>query len=460
MLKFILNAKPLETELNPAEVALDFVRKNKGLKGTKEGCREGDCGACSVLVGTLTDSGMSYQVQASCLLPLGALHGKHLVTIEGLNAKEGLSLIQQALVEEGATQCGFCTPGIVMALTGFLLNSSELSVDDAITAMEGNICRCTGYSAIRRAALRLVECLPELPAPGTERITAMVNISLLPPFFMEAAEQLAKIDPLPDLQNGVVVSGGTDLFVQQPDVLLSKRLKFVDDAAGHIYLKDEKIVIAASTTAEELMNSTLMQRYFTDWQDGFKLMASSMIRARATVAGNIVNASPIGDISIMLLAVGASLKLGSNGLVRELKLEDFYRGYKQLALQDGEIVEAIVVPLPDPGSKFSFEKVSKREHLDIASVNSALLINDDGAKISSVRMSAGGVGPIPTLLRKTAESLLGKPLDSASVSLAVDTALKEISPISDVRGSSDYKRVLLGRLITAHFIKLFPGVME
>jgi xanthine dehydrogenase small subunit len=455
--KLILNDGEVATELPAGRVVLDFVRSEQGLKGTKEGCREGDCGACSVLLGEMLDGSVHYRVTASCLLPVGALHGCHLVTIEGLTG-DGLSVVQQAMVAEGATQCGFCTPGIIMALTGFMLNSFDLSVEDAITAMEGNICRCTGYSAIRRAALRLVESMPELPPPGQLRIQTMVAAGILPKFFMGVEERLSGIEAGPVVEGGIAVGGGTDLFVQRPEALTDASLHFcgANRMGSSIWREQDRIVIAASATAEDLMNAPLLVDMFACWRAGLALMASSMIRSRATVAGNIVNASPIGDISIMLLALGAELTLESNENLRRVALQEFYHGYKQLDLQDGEVVRSVEVPVPPQDTHYSFEKVSRREHLDIASVNSALVINLQSGKIDLLRISAGGVGPVPVLLTKTSEHLLGHKLTEALVNEAVSMAQAEVAPISDVRGSAEYKRLLLGRLIRAHFVKLFP----
>jgi len=248
MIDLILNGKPTSTAMDPGEVTLDFIRHEQGIKGTKEGCREGDCGACSVLLGKLTKTGMHYRAVASCLLPVGELHGKHLVTIEGLNGKT-LSSIQQAIIDEGATQCGFCTPGIVIALTGFLLNSPTLSKEDAIAAVEGNICRCTGYTAISRAIERLTANLDAPLENIDDRIKKMVTAGTLPDLFLGITEKLTQISPSPcsvgrprpkqrasasakhtEADAPIIIGGGTDIYVQKADKMLNTPIRFISRA--------------------------------------------------------------------------------------------------------------------------------------------------------------------------------------------------------------------------------------
>jgi len=208
------------------------------------------------------------------------------------------------------------------------------------------------------------------------------------------------------------------------------------------------------------MNAQPLMQLFPTWQKSFRLISSKMIRNRATVAGNIANASPIGDISIMLLALNATLAIQSsenNENSRKVALDKFYKGYKQLDLQNGEIITKIIIPI-FPSHQFNFEKVSKRKHLDIASVNTAILIHEENGQITEARISAGGVGPIPTYLTKASATLIDKPLTTNTITEAANTAATEVTPISDVRGSADYKRNLLRRLIIAHFTILFPNI--
>jgi xanthine dehydrogenase small subunit len=422
---------------------LDFLRRECRLTGVKEGCREGDCGACMILLGEPRNGEIYYRPVNSCLLPLGDAAGRHVVTIEGLNA-EALTPVQQAFVDEGATQCGFCTPGFIVSLAGFLLSSPRWDVETGVDAVAGNICRCTGHVSIRRAVERVCATLGELPA---SRLPRLVEGGWIPAYFLDVPKRL---QPEPASSRGIAVAGGTDLFVQRPDELARAELNLLsrrEDLRG-IRVENGRCVIGAATPWADLEDSPVIQDALPGIAEHFKLIASRPIRHRATVGGNIVNASPIGDVTILLLALDATVKLPG----RELPLREFYLGYKKLNRQPDEIVQSVSFPAPPKDGVLSFEKVCRRAHLDIASVNSAMLAVKRAGKIVSAHISAGGVAPIPLYLARTAEAL-----KTDGPRAALEAAQLEISPITDVRGSADYKRLLLRQLLVAHFLKLDPG---
>jgi len=462
-IRLILNAEAVTASMGPGEVTLDFLRRERGLEGTKEGCREGDCGACTVLLGEPAGSGMRYRATTSCLLPVGELHGRHLVTIEGLTA-ESLSAIQQAIVDEGATQCGFCTPGIVVALTAFLLSSPTLGEEDAVEAIDGNICRCTGYTSIRRAVRRLVEGLDFPPDPLENRHERLVKAGLLPDFFAGISSRLAALEEGPRAATpaeGIPVAGGTDLLVQDPVGLRGRPLHFLSLARRDepVTMEHGWIVIDAACTTEEIRQSSVLAELFPSWRRMLALHSSTLIRNRATPGGNLVNASPIGDLSIILLALDARLEIiATGGKVRSVALDQFFKGYKEIDLAPGELLARILVPRPPESIRFNFEKVSRREHLDIASVNTALACTVDGGVIGTARLSAGGVAPVPLFLAKTSAWLTGRAPSIETALGAAERAAAEVSPISDVRGSASYKRRLLRRLVAAHFVECFPEI--
>lgn len=466
MIRFILNDTELSTNLLPGIVVLDFLREHLRLTGTKEGCREGDCGACLVLLGEPQGETVRYKPVNSCLLPLGEIAGKHVVTIEGLN-REGLNPIQQAIVDEGATQCGYCTPGIVVALTGFLLNHPKLDEYAGLTALDGNICRCTGYMSIKRAIALLCDKFRSL-TEERDRVRALVERHVLPDFFLHIPDRLRKIQPLQPAvpmetsPSKVVIAGGTDLFVQKPEEL--KRADFLflshrEDLRG-ICIKRDKVCIGVATTFEEMKSSPVLRKLFPRIGDHLDLVASTPIRHRATVGGNIVNASPIGDLTIFFLGLDATIMVSNGPSYRELPLREFFQAYKQLRKRKSDLVKWISFPLPEENALFNFEKVSKRTHLDIASVNSAIQIRVEDRVIRRVHLSAGGVAPIPLYLSRTADYLVGKEVNAHWVREAASVAQEEISPISDVRGTADYRRLLLRRLIFAHFVTLFPEQID
>lgn len=444
-------------------VLLDFVRYHQHLTGTKIGCREGDCGACAVLVGELSDGEMHYQSMTSCLVPMGNVHGKHIITIEGINAPgNSLNPIQQAMADAGATQCGFCTPGFVMSLAGFCLSNKDASTQNAIAAIDGNICRCTGYKPIERAAGQVASIMKDKKGEEATLFTSRNHI--LPGYIKDIKLRLQS------LQNGqpatahtgpaIHLGGGTDLYVQKHEEMTHAGIHFLFDQPElkGIAQEGSKVIIGPSATVTDLKNSTIIQNAFPSFDRYAKLISSTPIRNMATIAGNFINASPIGDFTIFFLALDAQLCLTDGNIKRELPLRNLYKGYKTLDKKPGEYIERIWFELPGKESLFHFEKVSKRTHLDIASVNSAISITKKDDKIIEGSVAAGGVAPVPMYLAKASAFLKDKTISETLVQQVIEIAQTEISPISDARGTADYKRLLLGQLIKAHFITLFPEI--
>lgn len=461
MITFILNNEHVSTGRSSGSSLLDFIRHEMELTGTKSGCREGDCGACTVLMGTLEDDRVHYQSVVSCLTPLGNAQGKHIVTIEGV--RSGLpSLMQKAFADHSATQCGFCTPGFIMAMTAECLSREKSSEESLIAAMSGNICRCTGYKSIERAAVAIAEIIKE---KDTEDPAGwLIKNRLLPEYFRFIPERLQTLRTarLPISSTGVAVAGGTDIMVHNAEGLAEINLLHLmskNDLRDIRYEKG-KCIIGSATTVSEFCRSETLQKMIPSLTEYSKLIASEPVRNMATLGGNITNASPIGDFSIMLLALNAMLIIEGAGGTRPVPLKHFFAGYKKTDLREGEFIKSIVINYtPDP-LLFSFEKVSRRTHLDIASVNSALRLSVNDGLIEECDLSAGGVSPVPLFLDRTAGFLKGRPLTPDTVINAVAVMQGEVSPISDVRGSEQYKRLLLRQLFFAHFIKLFPGMID
>lgn len=461
MINFILNDQPILAKASPGTVLLDFIRDEANLKGTKEGCREGDCGACTVLVGELIAGKIRYYSANSCLLPLGKINGKHIVTIEGINRTE-LNPLQQAYVDENATQCGFCTPGFIMALTAYFLSSDNINFKDAITAVDGNICRCTGYASIQRAIKSV--CLTLNKIELSEKISVLISNKIIPDYFKQIPQKLKKLnnqvtDHPPTTNRSItLVAGGTDLFVQQPHDLMAKDLRFLsrEKSLKKIWKDDQYCYIGTGVNIEEIKNSELLKDQIPQIKNYFRLFASTPIRNQATLGGNLVNASPIGDATIFFLALDSKICISNDNGKREIQLNDFYRAYKKLKKKSDELVEYLKFPLVTSTYKFNYEKVSKRKYLDIASVNSAMLVSLENNIIKAAHLSAGGVSPVPLYLSETVNYLSGNELTHETILNACQIADKEISPINDVRGSEKYKRLLLRQLIFSHFITLFP----
>ncbi|WCO01199.1 FAD binding domain-containing protein [Psychroserpens ponticola] len=457
MITFILNNKTIKTPEHSGMTLLDFVRYEQRLTGTKIGCREGDCGACTALVGTLKNNTIQYQSITSCISPLGNAHGKHIVTVEGTNLKNKLTAAQEAMKANYATQCGFCTPGFVVALTGFALSNSENNYNNALDAISGNICRCTGYKSIEKAAYQVVE---KLEGQEKNSLKWLIENGFIPEYFESIPQRLKAIE-VKDLNQpkGKYVSGGTDLYVQQADHLADNSVHLI---AEKDYLKGISIVnnvctIGTNSTVSDLWNHSEINNHFLNLKKHLKLVSSEQIRNMASFGGNLANASPIGDMTIFFLALNSTITISNeNEKERILPLKDFYQGYKTYDLNDGELLKTISFKLPTKQSFFNFEKVCKRTHLDIASVNSAIHLFVENNVISEAHVSIGGVAAIPKYLHDTSSFLKGKTLTTETILEANEVLQNEISPISDVRGTSDYKRLLGRQLFFAHFIELFP----
>ena len=460
MIRFILNDTLIQTNQPPGLTLLDFIRYHRHLKGTKTGCREGDCGACAVLIGENGPGGVHYQSMTSCLTPLANVQGKHVVTVEGING-DGLNPVQNAIVEEGGTQCGFCTVGFVMSLTGFTLSPAPANKASAIAAMDGNICRCTGYKSLERAADRIVEQLQQAPQP---RLPWLVENGFLPEYFGSIEKRLTDIAPAQKTQNPQIrVGGGTDLYVQRPEHMVHTEADWLFDnhALKGITKTGNTYFMGAAVTVEDLRKSSLINALFPNLHNHLKLVSSTPIRNMATLAGNFVNASPIGDMTIFFLALHARIILkNGSGNEREIALKDLYAGYKKLTKEADEHIHKIFFEAPSPSWVFNFEKVCKRTHLDIASVNSGFFADvDDLGQLKNVGVSMGGVFAYPKFLDRTAAHLEGKKPSEKLIREALSLIQEEIAPISDARGEASYKRRLAQQLFLAHIHTCFPNAI-
>ncbi len=473
MIQFILNEKKIATNLPAGMVILDFIRYQQHLTGTKIGCREGDCGACTILVGELVKIqdtvSLRYQSMTSCLMPIGNAQGKHIVTIEGINFSNTLNPVQKALADEGATQCGFCTPGFVMSLAGFCLTDAVATKENAIAAIDGNICRCTGYKSIEKAAGKVADLLQE--RNGENAVSFVTKKKILPDYFTGIKEILVELQAsqkealLPDddkeKERPHLVGGGTDLYVQKHEEMTTAAIRFVFDhpELNGIRIEGNKCIMGPSVTVSDLLDSPIITDAFPSFRRYAKLVSSTPIRNMATIAGNFINASPIGDFTIFFLALDARLVLSDGNTTRELPLRKLYTGYKTLDKAPEEHIEKIWFELPGNTTHFHFEKVSKRTNLDIASVNAAIHLRVNGDIIERAGIAAGGVGPVPLYLQKASAFLKRKKLSEELVHELIAVIATEISPISDARGTKEYKTLLLGQLIKAHFLELFPSLL-
>ncbi len=459
-IRFWLNDQEVIYHGLPNLTLLDFLRYDQDLRGTKIGCREGDCGACTVMLGRLENGKIRYRQIVSCLTPMKNVIGGHVVTIEGINRKDGLTIPQKLIVKNGGTQCGFCTVGFIVSMTAFCINATDYRDDLAIKAVDGNICRCTGYHSIIRSLKSLVKELKPLTSLSWhDRIVALADKRFLPNYFPIVVETILKNqrelrehwEPVP-----LVIGGGTDLFVQRRHTLLEDNQETfysLPMKKEEIQTLEDFVVIPANATVSDLEESQPFLELVPNFSLIAKLISSTPIRNLATIAGNFVNASPIGDLSILFLTMETFLIIQGKEQ-RQVNLRDFFKEYRVVDLKKGEIITAINVKKLN-SMKTNFEKVSKRTHLDIASVNSALsIVVGANRLISYAGVALGGVAPIPLYLKKTSNYLIGRPVDSTTIKEALRILDMEISPIDDVRGSASYNRLLSKSLFIRHFLEL------
>jgi xanthine dehydrogenase small subunit len=437
---------------------LDYLREHVRLTGTKEGCREGDCGACTVILGTWCGDKMVYKPATSCLVPMAELHGKHLVTVEGLQFSD-LSLVQQVMIDAGAIQCGYCTPGIVMSMTCYLLqHPAPPDAQAAKEMLSGHLCRCTGYAAIKRAC----ELISEKWSVQEDEsdLDLLIRLQVIPSYFRQVP--LREWPPAPVAQlSQPLIAGGTDLYVQKGEQLSEGEVFSLaaETNAAVVQLNDGVLQLSGLTTFQDFIEHPLIRQYIPVNKSFLEEVASWQVRNRATLAGNLVNASPIGDLAILLLALGAELTLTGLAGSRTLPMISFFTGYKTIAKNPEERIDKITIRIADQDTKIHFEKVCKRQHLDIASVNSAIRIRLQQERIAQVDLSFGGVAAVPFYASKTVSFLQGKTLCSTMLKEANQVLQSEIHPIDDVRGSAGYKRLLARQLMLSHFVELYPDIV-
>jgi len=449
-----VNGAVRTVDVPPMRILLAVLREDLGLKGSKEGCGEGECGACSILMDGLLVN--------ACCIPAIQAAGREILTVAGLgggaDGTKGPDALQRAFVEEGAVHCGFCTPGMVMASRGLLEHNPAPTGQDVRVALSGNLCRCTGYEKIYRAVERAVaEGYPESLAPRENPCAGerpQFSSEEAKDFFAPAdlAEALRILEADPDL---TLLAGTTDIA---PDM---KNGKAAPSRAMDIFrleelhgleLRGDCLRIGACATNGEILASPSVRRFLPALAEASGRSGAPAIQNRATIGGNIVTASGAADLPVILHALDASVVLASTRGERRMSLEDFIRAYRRTAREPGELLKEILIPLPLPGTRQAFYKRGSRKALTLSRVSLGLSLLLDGGRIARVRMAAGSMSPIPVRLKGTEEALIGRPMNPETVELAGRLASEEISP----RKSPDYRRAITGNLVRRFFREALP----
>ncbi len=458
-LRFNLNGAWVEeTGVSPTTTLLRYLRDRRGLTGTKEGCAEGDCGACSVaVVEQGEDARPVWRAINACLVMLPMLQGKHVVTVEALRSPDGYHPVQLAMSKALGSQCGYCTPGIVMSLFEASYRTdldAPWKLDDQLC---GNLCRCTGYRPIREAAQAVAGSCPEDRFAAQLEASAPQGMALAyegegqrfttPETFEALWDEL---DAHPDAR---FVNGGTDLslevtkrFALPPKLVSLEGLQ----ALKRIAVVDGVVRVGAGVTISEL--ESFSERRFPSLHRMTRYFAARQIKHRGTVGGNLGNASPIGDLPPALIALGATAVLRSRAGERRLPLEDFFVGYRKTALAPKELLAGVELPLVAPSARAVSYKVSKRRELDISAVAASFFVDVDAqGLVTAARLAFGGMAATPKRASTAERALVGQPWGQAAVEAAARAIAADFTPMSDHRGSAPYRLLVAANLLRGFF---------
>ncbi len=461
---FVLNGQPVSTRCRPDTTVLEWLRGDALLRGTKEGCAEGDCGACSVLLkqGMPSKQGARYQAANSCILLMGQIEGAALLTVEGLaqSAPDGHS-IQQHMAENGSSQCGFCTPGIVTSLAGVLDQNGSPEESDIHDALAGNLCRCTGYRPIVEAAVSAAQSannqLPEADADIGKDLVGVQEESVfhLPKTLAELLELKNKY---PD---AVLLAGGTDLSLDVAHARARwERVICTRDVEELqiLQISDDKLIVGGAVSWQAALPH--LETYWPSFATLVRRFGSTQIRSMGTLAGNLATASPIGDGAPSLIALNTNLTLASKTGKREVPLDEFFTYYRKCDLLAGEVIEAINIPLPKMDQEFRAYKISKRYDQDISTVCGTFSVTLENGLVSDARIAFGGMAATPVRCKQAEDAIVGLEINEITLTAAKAAIETSFKPMSDMRGTADYRLLVASNLVDRLFADLSGDVVE
>lgn len=472
-IRFLLNGKQVTIrDVAPDGTLLDWLRLDRSLRGSKEGCAEGDCGACTVLVGKLSSGSLVYESVNACIRFVGSLDGCHVVTIEHLQASGGeLHPVQKAMIDFHGSQCGFCTPGFVMSLYGLWMRDANPSDAAIEKALQGNLCRCTGYEAIMRAARAIsdygkaandplaLERAAVIEKLTTLRDGARVEVGtgtkrMVLPADVDDFATVLEAEP-----KATIVAGSTDV-----GLWVTKHMRDISPVVfiGHldglraISETDGVITIGAGVTYTEAFD--LLAARIPVLGALFDRIGGAQVRNMGTIGGNIANGSPIGDTPPPFIALGSRLTLRKGTVRRTILLEEFFVAYGKQDRQPGEFVEAVHVPVPAEGDHFATYKVTKRRDEDITAALGAfhLTLAADGT-VARVRIAYGGMAATPKRAAAVEAALAGKPWTEATIEAALDAYAQDFTPLTDMRASAEYRMLAARNLLRRFFAETQGG---
>ena len=440
-MQFLLNGRQVDATGFPSSTTLLEYIRSQGLTGSKEGCAEGECGACTVLVVRPCGNGSRFVPVNSCLMLLPMADGQEIYTVEALARDGKLCEAQEAMVMQAGSQCGYCTPGFVVSMFAEQYRPGRVGPCDP-HALSGNLCRCTGYRPIRDAARALgpapSDCFIERlrkPAPAVERVRSP---QFYRPGTLTECHELLREHP-----GARLIAGGTDLVVESN--LRDKRFPVLISVEALQELREFREEADAVTIGAGLTLSEIGEQWTTAppvLQEWLRLFASPLIRNRATLGGNLATASPIGDSAPLLLALDASVRLSH----RYVPLSEFFTGYRQTALGPQEVIVSIRIPKPIC-RQTQFYKIAKRRTDDISTVAAGIAVSVENGVVTRARFAYGGVAAIPLRVTEAEEAVIGRRWNAATIEHAQQIIARTLRPLSDHRGSAAYRLAMAQRVL-------------
>jgi len=442
MIRFLLDGDVVEIEAGAQETALDVIRLRLGRKGTKEGCGEGDCGACTVLLGEAAGDALEWRAVNACILFAPMLDGKALLTVESLGGK---APVQTEMVARHGSQCGFCTPGFIMSLQGRAMGATGTQGRSVADVLSGNLCRCTGYGPILASGEAVPPC-PIRDEATLETLNALGAGDGDGWFAPRSSDELAAL--LLAHPQARIVAGATDvgLWVTKQMRDLGEVI-FIGDISDlrHIEETPEGVTLGAGVRYSDAWDA--LTRLHPQMGELIRRIAGTQVRNSGTIGGNIANGSPIGDTPPALIALGARLTLRRGDARRTIALEDFFIAYGKQDRAEGEFVESIFIPRPAPDAIIQITKLSKRFDSDISAVCGAFNLSLADGVIQSARVAFGGMAGTPQRATATEAALTGQPFTQATIEAAIPCIAQDYQPLSDVRGTSAYRLTVAGNLL-------------
>lgn len=472
--RFLLNNDVVTIEnIDPNLTVLQYLREERFNSGTKEGCSSGDCGACTVVIAELTKDNqtLDYKSINACISFVGSLHGKQLITVEHLKQGAKLHHVQQSMVDNHGSQCGYCTPGFVMSSFALHKQNNKPNRTEVLEALAGNLCRCTGYRSIIDAAMassehceadsfaehysQTVQQLNEFKTLPSAALSNARHHYFAPKTVVELAEKLLK-NP-----SATLVAGATDLALT-----VTQNLATIEDL---VYLGDVAELNMIENTAEEFIIGSavpysqftpMLHKEYHELGEMIERIGSRQIRNNGTLGGNIGNASPIGDMPPALIALGAEMTLQCGDSERKIAVEDFFVDYKKTLLNPSEFIKNIYIPKSTPNKVLKVYKISKRIDDDISAVLAAFNIELKDNIVTNVRIAFGGMAGIPMRAKQCEAALLDKTLNGESITAAQSALALDFKPMSDVRASDKYRMKVAQNLIQKCYLELQSKQIE